>query len=50
MEPTIGDVILACVWGLPCVLFLLACILPINWDCFEKCDPYENCPKEEDEW
>lgn len=49
MEPTIGDLVLACVWGVPIVLFLLACVLPINWDCKEF-DPYENCPKEESEW
>jgi hypothetical protein len=48
-EPTILDVILACVYGLPVVLVLLAGILPINWHYDPKGnDPYRYCPKEEE--
>ena len=31
------------------IAFMVACALPINWD-YKEFDPYENCPKEEDEW
>ena len=49
-EPTVIDVILACIYGLPIILFLLACLLPINWDYDPKGnDPYRYCPKEEEE-
>jgi hypothetical protein len=50
MEPEIFDTIRACVYGVPCLLFLLACLLPINWNFNPKGDdPYRYCPKEEEE-
>lgn len=48
-EPTILDVILTCVYSLPIILILLACVLPINWHYDPKGDdPYRYCPKEEE--
>ena len=36
------------VGGIATVLFIVM-LLPINWD-YKEHDPYENCPKEGDEW
>ena len=48
-EPTVFDVILACIYGLPALAILIACLLPINWNYDPKSDdPYRYCPKEED--
>lgn len=48
--PTILDCVLAIVYAIPCVIFLLACILPINPFFDPKAnDPYRYCPKEEEE-
>ena len=48
-EPTLFDVILACIYAVPALLVLLAIILPINLNYDPKADdPYRYCPKEEE--
>ena len=46
--PTILDCILACIYGIPALILLIICLLPLNphYDP-EANDPYRYCPKEE---
>ena len=50
MQPTTTQFIMALVWGVPCVLILLGCLIPFNPHFDPKGDdPYRYCPKEEEE-
>ena len=50
MEPTIFEVIIAILIGLPCLILIIGGLLPINPDHDPKGnDPYRYCPKEEEE-
>lgn len=49
MQPTIFEVIIAILIGIPCLVLIIGGILPLNPDYDPKGnDPYRYCPKEEE--